>query len=389
MSKQCSDGKATPRPRVVVCTGAEYAKVHIIADDLVRLGEFAFIDVLVTDDRAVGSVNQDSEARRRLEGALTDADALVLGPGAPRVDAELLRAGSRLRFVGELEGDRLSPRLDLAAAWTRGISTVDTTNASSYPVAEWTVAALILSFRNAGAMFRAATQSRAYVRPLTDPGYTNGGIEGRQIALLGCGHIGRRLVRYLRPYDPEIVVHDPLIEGALAEELGVSTCSLEAAFDADAVVCLLPLTPSTTGLIGADLLGRMRPGSVFVNVSRGAVVDSAALVARLSRGDIVAAIDVFEPEPVPADSPLKTMANVFLTPHIAGVTARSRPYFFALMVDELHRHFGGRGLRFALSERTARMRGLTPSPRDVDTVAPEREAGPEPPTEARAIMCPP
>jgi phosphoglycerate dehydrogenase-like enzyme len=78
-----------------------------------------------------------------------------------------------------------------------------------------------------------------------------------------------------------------------------------------------------------------------VNVSRGKVVDAAALLARLRRGDVVACLDVFDPEPLPVDSPLLDMANVFVSPHVAGVTAESRLRFFSLMVDECLRHFDG------------------------------------------------
>jgi phosphoglycerate dehydrogenase-like enzyme len=80
---------------------------------------------------------------------------------------------------------------------------------------------------------------------------------------------------------------------------------------------------------------------VLVNVSRGKVIDSEALVARLRRGDLIACLDVFDPEPVPLDSPLLDLPNVFLTPHIAGVTEESRRRFFSLMVDECLRHFAG------------------------------------------------
>ena len=80
---------------------------------------------------------------------------------------------------------------------------------------------------------------------------------------------------------------------------------------------------------------------MFVNVSRGKVVDADALLARLQRGDIVACLDVFDPEPLPADSPLVDLPNVFVSPHIAGVTEESRRRFFSLMVDECLRHFDG------------------------------------------------
>jgi phosphoglycerate dehydrogenase-like enzyme len=119
----------------------------------------------------------------------------------------------------------------------------------------------------------------------------------------------------------------------------------------DVVVCLAPLTPETRRMIGAHELERLRPGAVFVNVSRGSIVDPEALIVRLRRGDIVACLDVFDPEPVPADSPVRTMPNVFLTPHIAGVTADCGPRFVDLMVDEMRRFLDGHETRHDLRPR--------------------------------------
>ncbi|SFN91542.1 Phosphoglycerate dehydrogenase [Geodermatophilus obscurus] len=357
---------ASPRrAHVVVCVGQDYAREHVSERDLARLREKVSCDLVLTATAsgAHRHVVTDPAGRHRLRGALRDADALVLGPGAPYVDAAVLADAPRLRLVGELEGDRFSPRLDLQAAWARGITAVDTSNASSYPVAEWAVAALILCFRNAGAAFREMIEPQAYVRPRTDPGFVHGGIEGRTIGLLGCGHIGRRLVRYLQPFGVDVLVHDPHLDGDLAEELGVELTSLDGVFDADGVVCLLPLTPATRGLVGAAQLQRLRPGAALVNVSRGAVVDGRALLERLLPGDVFAALDVFDPEPVPADHPIKSCRNVFLTPHIAGVTARSRPQFFALMVDELLRFTAGRRPRYELTPTVAAVRGLPAAPR--------------------------
>jgi phosphoglycerate dehydrogenase-like enzyme len=107
------------------------------------------------------------------------------------------------------------------------------------------------------------------------------------------------------------------------------------------VFVLVPHTPATEGMLGATELGWLRPGAVLVNVSRGKVITSAALLDRLRAGDVIACLDVYDPEPLPLDSPLLDLDNVFLTPHIAGVTAESRRRFFSLMVDECLRHFGG------------------------------------------------
>ena len=86
-----------------------------------------------------------------------------------------------------------------------------------------------------------------------------------------------------------------------------------------------------------------------MNVSRGAIIDPDALIARLRRGDVVAALDVFDPEPIPADSEILQLPNVFLTPHISGATATSVSCMFTLMVDELDRFFHGHQTYFDLT----------------------------------------
>ena len=109
-------------------------------------------------------------------------------------------------------------------------------------------------------------------------------------------------------------------------------------------------------MLGAAELDRLRPGSVFVNVSRGAVIEPDALVERLARGDVIACLDVFDPEPLPLDSPVIEMPNVFLSPHVAGVTEESRRRFFSLMVDECLRCFEGLEPLTELTREVVRLR---------------------------------
>jgi phosphoglycerate dehydrogenase-like enzyme len=159
--------------------------------------------------------------------------------------------------------------------------------------------------------------------------------------MIGFGHLARRLTELLRPFGAEIVAFDPFAPRDLAQAYGITFGPLAAVMDRDVVFSLVPLTPGTTGMIGVKELGLLRPGSVFVNVSRGAVVDSDALVARLADGDVIACLDVFDPEPIPVDSPVIDLPNVFLSPHVAGVTEESRRRFFELMVSEIIRHLAG------------------------------------------------
>ena len=342
------------RPKVLIACNQHVRDVYLDSKDLDRLQTFADWEWFHAEGRSgISPVDADPGLVERLLARIGDADGLVVCHGSPRIDATVLQGAPRLRVVGELEGDRFAYRVDTDAAWERGVKTLDTTNGSSYPVSEWALALAIISLRNAGEQFRHMIQHEEYRRPSTDFGYVHAELYGKKVGLIGCGHIGRRLISFLKPFHCEIMVHDPYIPKEVPDILDVLQTSLDHVLaDNDVVICLAPLTPKTKGMIGKRELDLLPSGSVFVNVSRGAIVDSDALIARLKRGDIVAGLDVFDPEPPPPDSPIRDLPNVFLSPHIAGVTARSRTLFFELMVDELDRFFHGHETRYDLLPRT-------------------------------------
>ena len=366
------EGRSGAKP-VVVITFAERMRATYLAEaDLARLTAFAEpVWLPIPPDPTRG---EDGRTRREggrpppaprdeLLEALPQADALIVCNGAPRVDASLLERAPRLRFVGELEGDRFAQRLDVEACRERGVVAVDTTNGSSYPVSEWALAMMLIALRNAGHEFRRMLAGEVG-QDRSHPGYFFGELTGKRVGLIGCGHIGRRLLEYLRPFRCTVRVHDPYLAPEVADVYDFTQTSLEQVFrGSDIVVCLAPLTPRTRGMIGAEQLEWLQPNAAFVNVSRGPIVDSAALIERLKREDGVrAALDVFDPEPIPAEGPLseiRRLPNVFLTPHIAGSNHESRPRFFSLMVDELERFFHGHQPRYVLTDRTlANRQGL-------------------------------
>jgi phosphoglycerate dehydrogenase-like enzyme len=309
----------------------------------------------------------DAETDRRLIEFIGDADALIVCHGSPRITGEIMDASPNLAFIGELEGDRFARRIDVEAAWERGIRTVDTTNGSSYGVAEWALAMAMIGLRNAGALFRQIVIDRkASFHPdfFSDPGYQRGELSGKTVGLIGCGIIGRRLLELLQAFHVKVYVHDPYVPRELADIYDVTLTSLDNVLSlADVVICLAPITPATRGMLGAREFDLMREDAVFVNVSRGAIVQTDALIAKLRQGKLIASLDVFDPEPIPVDSPVRDLPNVFLTPHIAGVNAAGGPRFFKIMVDELERFFGGHETRYDLLPRTIANRTGAPPPR--------------------------
>ena len=287
---------------------------------------------------------RDGEAEADLARFAAGLDVLVVCHGAPFVGPDVIAGAPRLTLLGELEGDRFGHRLDVAAARERGVRVVDTSHGSSWAAAEWALGLALVGLRNAGASFRRIVAHQAAFVPVAErsgPGYHGAELSHKRVGLIGFGYLGRRLVELLRPFLVDVVVFDPFVPRELAEPYRVSFGPLSAVLACDVVFTLVPHTPRTEGMLGAAELAQLRPGSVFVNVSRGKVVDAAALVERLQSGDVIACLDVFDPEPMPLDSAVADLPNVFLSPHIAGVTEESRRRFFSLMVDEILRHFAG------------------------------------------------
>ena len=282
-------------PKVLLAFDERVRENCIPPEELARLETFATWAWFECQGGGIYEAHRDPETLARLTERVRDVDAIVVCHGAPTLNADVMDRAPRLKLIGELEGDRFAARMDLDAAWARGIRTVDTTQGSSYPVAEWALALILIALRNAGAAFRRIisgnTPSGAEKRE-----NMRGMLTGKRVGLIGCGHMGRRLISFLRPFNVDIWVYDPYLSRDIAEIVGFTQTSMDNVFSqCDVIVCVAPLTPRTEGMIGKRELDLIRSGSVFVNVSRGAIVDSNALIARLKRGDIAAGLEVFDP----------------------------------------------------------------------------------------------
>lgn len=292
----------------------------------------------------------DASSRMLLKAALTDIDALIIHDGCPKIDADILKVAPKLKFICDVEGDRFGHRFNLEDCWAAGVKTIDSNHGVSYPVAEWALGLILISLRNAGSFFR------QQIAPPADSGSPDDrnkikDLFGKSVGLIGGGHIAQRLIGFLKPFECEIVIHDPYLPKMIANAMNFTLTSLDAAMQRDIVVVLVPITPKTRGMIGVGQLNLIKPGAVFVNVSRGAVVDTDALIARLEVGDITAGLDVFDPEPIPANHPIKSLTNVFLSPHIAAHGA-SKITNVSLMIDDLERHLHGHETLFDLTQQT-------------------------------------
>ena len=174
-------------------------------------------------------------------------------------------------------------------------------------------------------------------------------ILGAPIAVIGASRTGRAYLELLRALGAEPLLVDPTISPADAEELGAALLPLDEALRRARIVAVhAPTLPETHHLIGAERLALMPDGAGLVNTARSWLVDEQALLAELRSGRLRAAIDVFDEEPLPADSPFRRVPGVLLTPHRAAGTTEGRLRQGRIVADELESFAAGEPLAHAV-----------------------------------------
>lgn len=173
-------------------------------------------------------------------------------------------------------------------------------------------------------------------------------LQGSVLGLVGLGSIGQELVKRVRPFGMRVmaVKRDPSSGAEWADRLFPPSELLEMLAQADFVVLAAPQTSATHRLMGAAEFAAMKPSAYFINVARGVLVDDVALLHALESGCIAgAAADVFDPEPLPPESPLWKAPNMLITPHLAATTERLWQRHADLLEDNISRYLEGRPLR--------------------------------------------
>ena len=274
--------------------------------------------------------------------ALAEAEVLLTGWGCPPIDEAALTAAPCVRAVVHAAGsikNHVTP-----ACWERGIVVSTAAEANALPVAEFTLAMILLAGKATHVIARRYRQQRT--APDLRSEFPNIGNYRRTVGIVGASRIGRRVIALLRPFDLDVVVSDPYLDQAQARELGVQLAELDDLLRASHIVSLhAPSLPSTRHLIDRRRLGLIRDGATLINTARGALLDHVALTDELVSGRINAILDVTEPAALPADSPLWTLPNVVLTPHMAGALGVELERMGSYAVDELARYVAGQPFR--------------------------------------------
>lgn len=264
-----------------------------------------------------------------LQKACEGADVLLAPSGFQKVNADLLRRNLQLKLV-QASGAGFDG-VDLAAARELGIPVANVPGANAHDVAEYTIGLMIAMQRDMIVADRetknghfSKVRKQMFLRGLGD-------MPGSTIGLVGLGAIGRRVAEIARFLGAKVVYYNRTrLAPAQENDLGIEYRSLpELLAQSDIVSLHIPLTSETRGLIGKKEMLLMKSSSTLINTARGDIVDQTALAEMLESGRIAgAAVDVFYPEPPPADHPLLNLSSaardrLIVTPHMGGVTANS------------------------------------------------------------------
>lgn len=298
-----------------------------------RLDRFARLATL-TD-----LVHTDTLDSPQVREAARDVEVLLTSWGAPRLTAARLDHLPALRAVLHCAGS-VRPHVS-DALWERGIQVTTAADVNAVPVAEFTVAAIVLASKKVftlGALARQhrdAQSSRDDLGPLSTFGLT--------VGVVGFSRVGRRVVERLQVLDEcTCLVVDPYADPAEVAAAGGTLVSLEQMLGRVDVLSLhAPSVPATDRMIGAAELAALPDHATLVNTARGSLVDHDALAAECLTGRLHAVLDVTDPEPLPATSPLYGLPNVMLTPHVAGSLGSETLRMTTSALDQLELYAAG------------------------------------------------
>lgn len=283
------------------------------------------------------NANAEQYGEEELAEKLRGVDICISGWGNTPFHEKTLKYADKLKLIAHIGGS-VRPMVG-DAAFERGIRVCSGNRVFAESVAEGVLAYMLCSLRRIGE-YEARMAAGEWPSLIGTRG-----LLGRSVGLVGYGMIAEYLVKFLKPFGCRIMVSSRHISAEELAEAGIEAAAAEEIFRTCDVVSLhSSLTARTKHSIGADLLNSMKDGALLVNTARGALIDEEALVSVLQERPVWAALDVFETEPLPMDSPLRECERVLLMPHAAGPTADRRYVVTSHVLDDIGRFLNGKPL---------------------------------------------
>ncbi|MSQ60230.1 MAG: D-2-hydroxyacid dehydrogenase family protein [Betaproteobacteria bacterium] len=276
----------------------------------------------------------------KLVSAVSDCEILLIMRERTAFPAVVIERLTKLRMIA-LTGGR-SWTIDMAACNARGIAVCNTgSQHSTATTAELALALLLAAARRVPEADR--SMRRWNFQSDVPLGFM---LEGRTLGVIGLGKIGSRMARYGQALGMHVIAWSQNMTKEQAQAAGARLVDKNTLLaESDAISLHVVLSDRTCGILGAEDLARMKPGAILVNTSRGPLVDEAALVAALSEGRIVAGLDVYGEEPLPAAHPLRSSRNTVLTPHLGYCTSEIYQQFYRESIENILAFLAGKPIR--------------------------------------------
>ncbi|MEK3886393.1 hydroxyacid dehydrogenase [Bacillus sp. FSL K6-3431] len=287
---------------------------------------------------------QTKESIKQNPALLANADVIFSGWGSPVLDDKLLNAAPHLKAFFYGAGSIKNIVTD--AFWDRNIPISSAFAANAVPVVEYTLSQILFSLKQGWSYVLRTKKEQRHVKRMDVAGAYHS-----TVGIVSLGMIGRKVCELLKQFDVRVIAYDPFVSKEDAEQLQVELCSLEELFQRSDVVSLhTPWIKETEGLINGELISSMKHNATLINTSRGAVVNEIEMVEVLKkRIDLFAVLDVTFPEPPVEGSPLYSMDNVILTPHIAGSMSKECQRMGEYMLDELKLYLDNKPLQWEIT----------------------------------------
>jgi len=296
----------------------------------------SFTDVTWNKKNTILAEDEKSKMIENVEGVIT-------GWGDTGLTPRNLEDAQNLRIIGVIGGSVREVHPEMV--FKKGITIVNAAPALEDAVAEFTLSLMLCCVRGI-VLLNTSLKERRKISWGTQTPFGSEGIgnnlTGKRIGLIGIGMIAKRLIQLLKPFRVEILAYDPYLPKKVAEELGVKTTSLEQVLSKSKIISLhAGLTEETYHMLGENELNIIQDDAILINTARGNLIDEKALIKRLKKGKLKAALDVFSQEPLALESGLRNLSNVILTPHRAGITKAVYKNIGMIVVKDFKLFFSG------------------------------------------------
>ena len=280
-------------------------------------------------------INQGDPSLENVKATIKDADIAITSWGNSFMTEEILNECPNLKLIVHAAGSVKPVVTD--ELWERGVRVCASTKPLGIGVAEtalgFTISACKSFYNLNDTIHAGGFGGRKEVRELYEI----------TVGVVSAGFVGRHYIKLLQNFGVEVLLYDPFVTDQQAKEMGCTKAELAELLEKSDVVSLhAPSIPETNHMINADTLKLMKKDAILINTSRGSVIDEKALYEHMAAGNLkYACLDVFDPEPLKPENPLRTLKNVIMTPHIAGLANNGQLRIGAHAVEEIQRFING------------------------------------------------